>query len=349
MRRSTISRRQALTGLAALAASIGLAPARAQAARQPIRFILDWRFEGPAALVLLAQHRKYFEQEGLDVSVDTGPGSAGTVARVASGAYEMGAADVAAMVEFIANNPTNPGARMQAVYMLYDYTAATVFSLKKTGIVKPSDLHGKRMGAPVFDAGRKTFPLFVKANNLDAGKITWTSMEPALRETLLARGDVDAITAFSFTSPLNLNALGVPDDQIASMRYPDYGVKLYGNAIFVSQAFAERNPNAVSAFLRALNRSVKETLANPDAAIESVRARDPLIDVAKETRRLKICLDGYVRTPDFRTHGLGGIDTRRFADTVAQVAEAFQLKSPPQAEALFNAAFLPPRSDRQMS
>jgi NitT/TauT family transport system substrate-binding protein len=263
-----VTRRRALQGAAALAASAAL-PARAQAARPRIRFVLDWRFEGPASLVLLGQLRKYYEQEGLDVSVDTGPGSAGTVARVASGAYDMGAADVAAMVEFMANNPDNPGARMQAVYMLYDYTAATVFALKKSGITKPADLEGKKLGAPVFDAGRKTFPLFVKANKLDASKIAWTSMEPPLREPMLARGDVDAITAFSFTSPLNLNTIGVRDDQIVQMRYPDHGVRLYGNAIFASQKLIDENPQAIRAFLRALNRSVRETIADPDAAIQS--------------------------------------------------------------------------------
>lgn len=343
----TTTRRRFLQSGAALAAAAAM-PVIAQPARTKIRFMLDWRFEGPAALVLLAQQKKYFEQEGLDVTVDTGPGSAGTVTRVASGAYDMGAADVAAMVEFMANNAQNPGARMQAVYMLYDYTAATVFALKKSGIAQPSDLHGKKLGAPIFDAGRKTFPLFVKANRLDASKISWTSMEPALRETMLARGEVDAITAFSFTSPLNLNTLGVRDGDIVQMRYPDHGVRLYGNTIFASQKLIDENPQAVAAFLRALNRGIKETLVDPDAAVQSVKARDALIDVPKETRRLKICLDGYLRTPDFKAHGLGGIDPSRFAYTVTQVAQAFDLKAAPSAQALFNAKFLPPRAEREL-
>ena len=39
--------------------------------------------------------------------------------------------------------------------MVYNNTPAAVFSLKKSGINKPSDLAGKKLGAPVFDAGRR--------------------------------------------------------------------------------------------------------------------------------------------------------------------------------------------------
>src|SRR6185436_13460944 len=106
----------------------------------------------------------------------------------------MGFADIAAMIEFLSNNQANPQARMQAVYMLYDYSPAAIFALKKSGIARPADLVGKTIGAPVFDASRRAFPIFVKANSLDASKIKWTTMEPALRETMLARGDVDAIS-----------------------------------------------------------------------------------------------------------------------------------------------------------
>ena len=56
----------------------------------------------------------------------------------------------------------------------------------------------------MFDAGRRAFPIFQKANGI--GAVTWTAMDPPLRETMLVRGDVDAITGFTFTSLLNLEA-----------------------------------------------------------------------------------------------------------------------------------------------
>ncbi len=225
-----LSRRLAL--IAAAVMSQWLAPA-AQAQETPVKFQLDWRFEGPAAMFLVPDAKGYYKSEKLAVTVDAGNGSGGTVTRVASGAYDMGFADLAALMEFHANNPTAPN-KPVAVMMVYNNTPAAVLALKKSGIKAPADLSGKKLGAPVFDAGRKAFPIFAKANNVTG--VVWTSMDPPLRETMLVRGDVDAITGFSFTSLLNLEARGVKADEIVVLPYPNYGVKLYGNAIIVGES-----------------------------------------------------------------------------------------------------------------
>ena len=74
----------------------------------PIKFQLDWRFEGPAAFFLHPVAQGYFKDAKLDVTVDAGNGSGGAVTRVASGTYDMGFADLSALMEFHANNPDAP-------------------------------------------------------------------------------------------------------------------------------------------------------------------------------------------------------------------------------------------------
>jgi ABC-type nitrate/sulfonate/bicarbonate transport system substrate-binding protein len=115
--------------------------------RPPIKFQLDWRFEGPAALFLQPVAKGHFKAAGLDVTIDSGNGSGGTVTRVASGTYDMGFADMAALMEFHANNPDAPN-KPVAVMMVYNNTPAAVLALKKSGITKPADLNGKKLGAP---------------------------------------------------------------------------------------------------------------------------------------------------------------------------------------------------------
>src|SRR5512147_2762135 len=103
----SVSRRLALAACAAvLLNAAALPPAHAQ--ETPVKFQLDWRFEGPAALFLVPAAKGYFKAEKLNVAVDAGNGSGGTVTRVASGTYDMGFADLAALMEFHANNPTAP-------------------------------------------------------------------------------------------------------------------------------------------------------------------------------------------------------------------------------------------------
>ncbi|MCP5281126.1 MAG: ABC transporter substrate-binding protein [Rhodoferax sp.] len=321
-----------------LAAACGLA----QAQTTPIKFILDWRFEGPSALFLTPVAKGYFKDAKLDVSVDAGNGSGGAVTRVAAGTYDMGFADLAALMEFHANNP-DAANKPVAVMMVYNNTPASVMALKKSGIQKPADLNGKKLGAPVFDAGRRAFPIFQKANGI--ANVTWTAMDPPLRETMLARGDVDAITGFTFTSLLNLEARGVKAADVVVLPYPDYGVKLYGNAIIVSPKLLKENPAAVKAFLLAFTKGARDVIAKPDAAIEFVKQRDGIINVALEQRRLRLAIDTVINSPDARAEGFGQILAPRLSLMASQVSDAFNTKTRVDPNAIWDGSALPTRAE----
>jgi NitT/TauT family transport system substrate-binding protein len=308
----------------------------------PIKFQLDWRFEGPAALFLASQAKGYYKAAGLDVTIDAGNGSGATVTRVASGAYDMGFADMAALMEFHANNPDAPN-KPVGIMMVYNNTPAAVLALKKSGITKPSDLNGKKLGAPGFDAGRRAFPIFAKANKIDG--VTWVSMDPPLRETMLVRGDIEAITGFSFTSLLNLEARGVKTEDIVVIPYPQFGVKLYGNVIVASPKLLKENPAAVKAFLSAFLKGAKEVMANPDPSIDYIKARDGIINVDLEKRRLRMAIDSVIASPDARAEGFGAVVPGRLALMASQVSDAFTTKTRIDPNAVWTDAYLPAKAE----
>jgi NitT/TauT family transport system substrate-binding protein len=322
----------------ALAAACGAA----QAQTTPIKFQLDWRFEGPAALFLQPVAKGYFKDAKVDVQVDAGTGSGAAVQRVASGTYDMGFADLAALMEFHANNPDAPN-KPVAVMMVYNNTPAAVMALKKSGIKSPADLAGKKLGAPVFDAGRRGFPIFQKANGIS--NVTWVSMDPPLRETMLARGDIDAITGFSFTSLLNLEARGVKMQDVVTLPYADHGVKLYGNVIIASPKLIRENPAAVKAFLTAFAKGAKEVMANPDASIQYVKARDGIINEELEKRRLRMAIDAVVASPDARAEGFGQVNPGRLSLMASQVSDAFNTKTRVKADEVWNGSMLPSKAE----
>jgi NitT/TauT family transport system substrate-binding protein len=331
--------------LATTLAAALLATGLAQAQETPVKFQLDWRFEGPSAFFLLPVAQGLFKAEKLNVTIDAGNGSGNAVNRVASGAYDMGFADLAALMEFHANNPTAPN-KPVAVMMVYNNTPAAVFSLKKTGIKTPADLTGKKLGAPVFDAGRRGFPIFQKANGI--GAVNWISMDPALRETMLAKGDVDAITGFYFTSLLNLEARGIKADDLAVQLFPQYGVKLYGNAIIVGEEFLRKNPEAVKAFLRAFTKGAKAVIKDPKAATAVVKERDGIVNAEMEERRLRLAIDSAVATPDARAEGFGAVSGPRLALMASQVADAYATKGRINPDAIWNGGFLPSAAERDI-
>jgi NitT/TauT family transport system substrate-binding protein len=129
-----MNKRHFIKATVALAAALSFTGA-AQA-QKAIKFQLDWRFEGTSALFLHPAAQGYFKQAGLDVTIDSGTGSAAAVTRVASGTYDMGFADMAALMEFHANNPDSFN-KPVAVMMVYNNTPAAVLTLKRTASRNP--------------------------------------------------------------------------------------------------------------------------------------------------------------------------------------------------------------------
>jgi NitT/TauT family transport system substrate-binding protein len=344
---TTFGRRFGATALGALLAIagsvLGAAPAGAQT---QVKFLLDWVFQGPTSPFLLALEKGYYKAEGLDVTMDPGRGSAGAVQGVATGAYQIGFADVNALIEY---NAKNPGKEILCVFMAYDFPPFGVYAMKKSGIAKPKDLEGKKLGAPVFDASFRLFPAFARKNGI--AKWEHVNLTPQLREQSLVQGSVDFISGHYFSSMLDLKARGVKFEDIVAMRYSDYGMDVYGNGIIVSPQMAQ-NEKAVQGFLRATLKGWKDVIADPKAGIAAAKKRDPLIDEALELERLEISLQTNSFTPFVKANGMGDVDPARFARSVKDVAEAYGAEAVPTAPApdkVFTNRYLPPKEERMVA
>jgi len=309
----------------------------------PIRFALDWRFEGPAAPFFVAIDKGYYKAEGLNVSIDPGAGSVEGINRVASGAYEIGFADINSLVKY-RDNPRN--LPVKAVMMVYDTPAFSIVSLKKNGIAKPKDLEGKVLGAPAADGAYAQWPIFVQANKIDASKVKIENIGFPVREPMLAQGKVDAIAGFWFSSYMNLKANGVKDDDIVVLLMKDHGVDLYGNVIIANPDLMRFSPKAVAGFVKATIRGIQDTIRNPESAIDSLMKRNAIAKRDVELERLKLALAKNYVTPDVQKNGLGAVDMKRLERSIDQIGLTFQYSNKPKAADIFTAQYLPPREQR---
>jgi NitT/TauT family transport system substrate-binding protein len=231
----------------ALAFAAGSATAPAVAAETNIKFSLDFKFEGPAAPFVVPIDKGYYKAEGLNVTVDTAAGSLEPINRVASGTYDMGFGDINSLIKFRDANPATP---IKAVFMVYNKPPFSVVGRKSRGVVKPKDLEGRKLGAPAADGAFAQWKIFTKANDIDASKVTIENVGFPVREPMLAAGQVDAVTGFSYLSAVNLRDRGIPADDLTVLLMADYGLNLFGNAIIVNPKFGADHPDAVKAFLR---------------------------------------------------------------------------------------------------
>ena len=328
-----------------LTAVAGLLFASTTFAATTIKFANDWKWEGPAAPLLMALDKGWYKDAGLEVTMDTGRGSREAIPRVASGTYQIGSADINSLIKF---RDKNPDLKVTAVMMIYNAPPFAIIGRKSLGVSSPKDLEGKILGAPAPDGAYAQWKAFVKANQIDASKVTIENIGFPVREPMLAQGKVHAITGFSFSSYINLKSKGVGAEDISLILMRDHGLDLYGNVIIVNPDFAKSNPAAVKAFVAATVRGFQATAKDPANAVKHVMNHNDVAREAVELERLQMALSQNIVTNEVRSNGFGGVDMSRLERSISQIADTYTFSNRPKAADVFDAQYLPAKSDRMM-
>ena len=314
-------------------------------AETEIKFLNDWKWEGPAAPLLMALDKGYFEEESLAVSMEPGAGSVQAIPKVESGEFQMGSADINSLIKY---RDKNPESQLKAIFVIYNAPPFAIIGRPSLGVIGPTDLEGRVLGAPKFDGAFAQWDSLVVANGIKANKVTIEDVGFPEREPKLAKGEVDAITGFSFSSFINLEANGIPVSDISLMLMSDFGLDLYGNVIIVNSKFAESNREAVKAFLRASTRGYLNTIAFPAAAIKHVLAHNQGADEKTELKRLVMAIGHHIVTDEVRENGIGGVKIARLERSIEQLAQSYEFSNRPSAADVFDEAFLPLAAKRQL-
>lgn len=340
-----MQRRHFLASSAASAAVLATPAAWGQSTPRltPLKFTLDFRVTGQTSPFFLAQQRGYYKDEGLDVSIDVGAGSVASITRIASGVYQMGLGDISSLIEFQASNPP----LVQAVYQYYNRAPFAIIGRKDRGITSDfASLRGKKIAAAAVESTRRAWPMVARKLRQGPDLFQWVTTDFSARDNVMVRGDVDGATYFH-DSAVSLFARMKPEE-LSVLRYTDAGVNLYGNAILASNAMVTQQPQLVAAFLRATNRAIVETLADPLPAIAATKAREPILDDKVELDRWKLTAQ-YVAAADTRSHGLGDVFKYTLEQQMDQVVEVFGLKTRPSVETVFNRSMLPATAVRRVA
>jgi NitT/TauT family transport system substrate-binding protein len=337
-----ISRRNAILGAASLFAAPSVL--RAQSAMTQIRFSLDVQVQGVHAFYYLAREKGYLKEEGIDLVIDQGEGSAAVTSRVMSGAYDAGFGDINAMIEMAAKRPG------EAPVMVYQYYNRPPFALivKASSPIKTlKDFEGHSVGAPAGAATARLIPLMAKLNGVDPTKISMSNMQAKLQEQLFLQGQVDSLASYDNNLYFNLAILGQnPDRDFRWFRYGDFGMNLYANGIMVSRKLLKEKPDKVAGLVRAINRATSDTAADVDVGMAALMKAEPLLNGKIEKQRLEYCFKNSFTSPETDRIGFGDVDDKRLGDAIGLVSDAFGLARRPEPAEIFNRSFLPPKSDR---
>ncbi len=314
-----------------------------------LRFILNTFYSGPQAWFFMADDRGYFRDEGLVIEFSEGDTLANAVPRLADGRYDVGYGDMNALVELAAARPDDAPVAVFAMHNRAPYTIA----VPAAGPARvPADLAGRRLVTHPNDAAWRMFPEFCRACGLDRSQVSIDVSDLPHRELIpmVLEGRWDGI--FGFVNTLAAQAIEAGLDPTHSLRHFEWRhhvPSLYGAALMVTRSLLRTNPQAVGGLVRAVNRGLHDTVADVDAAIESVARRNPALDRNANRARLAGTLKLEMGHPEGATIGIGAIDPARLAEAATLIAGAKSLPSIASPARLFDASFLPPPSDRVRS
>lgn len=241
---------------ATLAATASLA-----AAQDAVSLRLNWYLGGLHVPFYYGKEMGFFKQEGIDLTINEGRGSANTVQVVAAGSDTFGMADSSSLI-----TTASKGADVKSVMSLLNSTGFSVVSLASTGIKTPKDLEGKSFAVSPGDPLGQLFRALAAHNKLDMSKIRFVQVDPAAKVVSVLEKKVDAL-------------LGGADDQYflikykgqepAALRYADHGANIVGMTILTTGATIKNKPDLVRRFVKASVRSWEEAKKNPNAAVDA--------------------------------------------------------------------------------
>ena len=328
------SRRKFLRQAGAAAGLLALAPRRARAQdKRDVTMRLDWVFQGPNAGFVVAHHKGFYAEAGLNVDIGPGKGSGSTAQLVASKATQFGFSD-----GYVVGNSVSKGMSIRTVAGVYRRNPTAVTVLADSDINSPKDLEGKSIAITPGSAQFQQWPAFVKGCGVDASKVRVVSVDPAGTPPALITGQVQAMAGFAQGQVPTVEIRGNKPTRL--FWYADCGVNAVSNGIVVHTDLIKEDPELIRAFVAASIKGFIYGRQHPDELVAAVQKFSPTVDAAITRREAELSWQTWV-TPATAGRPLGWMAEKDWEQTVEVLKQYGGVDTPLDAAKLFTNDFVP--------
>lgn len=277
-----LSRSKLFTALACLL----LLASQSHAAEQ-LTLQLSWLPSGDRAHFYLASQAGLFAAEDLDVRIVPGKGAADAIVKVSTGTADIGEGGLNAVLIAKAEN----NVPLKVIMPIYTKMADALITTTSSGIKSFKDLENKKVATSAFTSSNGAWPFLLRMNNVDPEKVTLLKVDAAALTPMLASGKVDAIIQFVNTVPHVTKALAETGKEIIVLPWTQYGLDGYATVLFASDKALSSKRDAVSRFMKAMQKAILMARDNPAAAAAAVKAAIPDTDAAIAEATFRVTLD----------------------------------------------------------
>ncbi len=284
-----------------------------------IDFVLNWIAGGDHAPYYYAQQEGWYDEAGLDLTIEQGKGSSMAAQRTGIGETEIGLADLGTALV-----AKGKGADFVAVMNIYANSPYGMYWLKSSGIEGIEDFAGKRIGNPPWDAARAMWPALAKVVGMDPKSVKWVNVQPNAKLAGLKAGSIDVTTSFYNIHHIFQRQLG---DDMGFFAWKDYGINPYGNSIIVNGEFLSEHPEAAKKFVAVTQRAFAACVETPEPCIDALVSANTGLKKDNELENWGLVVE-LMTDETGKTKGLGYFEEDRLKSDYDLVVTYFDVEQP---------------------
>jgi NitT/TauT family transport system substrate-binding protein len=300
------------------------------AAAEKVSVRLKWLAQAQFAGYYVAKAKGYYDQAGLDLTINPGGPNLNVETLVAAGNDTFGLAGGIETVLF-AREKQLPVVCIGVTLQSSPYAYVTY---KDSGIKTVKDFKGKKV-ATWFTGTQYTLYSMLAHEGVAQTDLTIIPQPGSMTPFIEKQFDVANTTSYNELNTLKEQGLG---DKILLIHPDDYGVVSAQDSIIVSEKFRNEKPQVVQAFLGATLKGWKYAISHQKEAVDIVMAAAPSLN----RKHQELMLEQYTKvmlTGKGGTEGLGAIDMPVILRVRDMLMQYKALKVPVDLGAAYDASF----------
>ena len=222
-----------------------------------VRF--TWKLKGEYAPLYVALEKGYYKAEGLDVALAEGNGAQNVLKALAASNEKFGYGPAVAAAQAVSQ-----GLPVKVVALYQTSAPMGVIAFPDTPLKAPKDLEGKRLAISVGETFGDMIRPFARVNNIDLGQVQLIQMDASARTMQFLSRKIDVMSVYLSNELPQIEKRAAVKFNV--IKVTDFGLSVLGSSMYVSNEFAEKNPETVKKLLRATAKGYRDAMANPKEA-----------------------------------------------------------------------------------
>ncbi len=292
---------------------------------EPVKLVLNWFAQAGHGGIYAADEQGFFEEKGLDVTIEPGGPQISSIQMVAAGSAEFGLVHADQLVV-----ARNQGVELVALASIYQSSPQALMFHKGHGVDNFSEINGR---TAFIQPGIAYWEYFKSIYDLeDVNELAFTGDHTNFMENEKSVNQV-----YVTGEPFFMEQQGIETEE---KLISDSGYDPYQYVLYVTKDYLEENEETVKNFVAAFIEGWEHFKETPEETLEVIHEANPDKSMESLQYELNTAKD-FIYIGDAVEHGFGYMTEERWSTLIDQLKEAGVLNQEVKPTDVFTTEYLP--------